>query len=524
MISRRWMGWTVSLLLWASSTCLSQSPTPAAENKPLVLEAQGTDLFKWVLHQKGLRPIPNRLTILTSAPKSVIIMMGDVMNTGDIQEMQKFVALGGSLLFVSDHNCEELVRTFGLFITGRAVLPGPQGSFPGRNVLNPENFPLVSPVDQRHLTAASECFYDRNGAPLRKIVTTIPSSIRRESRSAPVMNQFTASADLLKQFDGKLYPLAGFYSGAKFGEKLLLPEQRIRLLSDPNYYLEVDKFLPKEDFFAFGGELGSRGGKAIFLSDQDVFFNQLMVRKDTDNYQFAEQLVDYLINLGRFKREYCYFSDNTFPEDNFDLPLPEMPLPPLNQLGNMFLQASDQVVSSMEEKDFFNTWLKENIGLPKIYRGWWLFAIFGLFSWILWRFFSARSASARGRRQATRLIPYNLDHPGEQLEIQEYRDNYYSSARNVIRSSFARIAETPDSTGSPSLRQLRKHFAWYQFGSKFTLRRLWLLAYEGPQKITARKFQKVLADLNQLERRAISRSIASSSVLPSPRTHVPQKA
>lgn len=539
-----------AFLLILAAIGSSQTPVIPMGPTPIVVPPQGVELLRWTLSRKGLEPVSSIHEILAGGrpSRSVLILMGNPIPEAEISCMQQFVRDGGALLYSSDFQCEELIPTFGVYITGKVVQAPPQGSFQ----LNPQ-LPLARGTRQE----GGQCFRDAAGAPLAKLATNKPSSIRRMPVDTPYRSPVWPSGNpaLARRFQSGMQGAGVLPAGSRYtGQLGTIPH-------------DLGEFDPREDHLAMAGVF-ENGGRAFFLSDPSMVTNQLMVRGDTDNMEFAERLVDWLSEGPDGKRDLCLFIHDMAMQPRFDLPMPDMPLPPLNDLANIVLQNANKVIVSMEEDDFFNSAIGSRIGLRRILRGWYVWLLVGGIVWLAWRswkarhgvegirektkgddFFSSLQASRIGRHPFLRACyiwlmkgatgwkawrawkarheatgktgnnepptgsPHDL--AGKVLLMAE-RGDYTPAAKEILRTRFA---EWSALLNAPLRRStIGRALAWYDFHPRRDLKRLWTFAFSSASpRLNRKAFDRMLRSADRLEQRIATRSLPSG---PAPLTRI----
>ncbi len=459
-----------------------------ADNKPLVLLSDGAELFKWILQDRGMRPTGELSNIILQPRRSVLILMGDPMPHDASNFMQGFVRNGGALLFASDLNCEELIPTFGSFINGRLVSAKPGACYQGKT-----DFPFVKLNELAKGTSVGRCFQNADGSGFEKLVSNHPSAIRRSGPDRNVQGSniegLTANLSAALAFQKAIIPVAEYDADAEF---------RGYLGHSKPFFFDFDNFDSRVYHAAKGADDLPNNGKIMLLADHSILLNQLLVRKDIDNFAFAENLVDWL--KGPEKRDLCYFVYDQQVQERFDLPLPELPLPPLDVMANLAMNASNKMVDNLQKENFFNKYLLEHVGRTKLLRGWLIFATFVGLSWLLWRIWNGRTPLARGRMEEPHATAIDTADPSIRFTLQYGLKNFYPSTQFLIRSSFARLIQNNDGGELNHRRQVAALFPWYAFRSRAIIRRYWAIGYgTKPIRIRAGSLRKIMAELERLE-------------------------
>lgn len=282
--------------------------------EPIRVPFEGTEVFAQVLHFNGLEPLRSE-SEWTEAPPSetLVIFFGHIPPWPE--RLQNFHDRGGAILIASD---EPAVLPWNVNIAGSRVLQDPKNAY--------QNFAacplLVDGFDRSH--ALFKNFSPRGG-----LATNGPSFLQVMDKSMPVLATFPRDCRI---------------------------EARIKIR------------LKKELVYMAG-----RDGLLI-LAGQGVFFNGMMLQKDTDNLRFALNCVDWLAGT----RKHVFFLENGVAKTSFALPLelPSLPAPPLppEQAVELIMRFVEARVRDMERENFFNNLVYRLFGRETLLRAVLLFA------------------------------------------------------------------------------------------------------------------------------------------------------
>src|SRR5262249_46529300 len=124
------------------------------------------------------------------------------------------------------------------------------------------------------------------------------------------------------------------------------------------------------------------GGRMIVLADHGAFVNGMMgvvpdptqdkgYRFDNGNWAFANRTINWLQGGKPEPRTHCLFIHDGDVIDQFAVPVPQTPKPPVpnippDVLANILLNHSNGVINEFQEKNFFNRMIEGWLGLPRI--------------------------------------------------------------------------------------------------------------------------------------------------------------
>jgi Domain of unknown function (DUF4350) len=470
----RWMlgSSLVSVLLaLVGGSALGQDGEPPREaGQPIVVvDPNGTDVFRDLLVDAGFRPQRVIEEALQDPSHTLIIALGDLtVFQQHAASLPRFLNGGGALLLATDSPYSDPV--LGFEISGKYVhTPEREHSYRGDG-----HCPIVQSYGDPGLGQGVPYHIFHNvGPPMAPLATNNPSAVRRIAQ----------------------------LGGMKFGDTLAGYPPSAR-------FVDGSKLVPGVDYFAFGGLIGR--GHFLVLADHSVFINRMMAqsKRDNSNVEFARNCLDWLQSSGDQPRTRCLFLEDGTIRTQFALPtpsVPEKPMPPLDVLINTFLQHGNNLIAELQGRDAFNTALLSNFSLSAIVRT----ILLGLTAILLvvglLRLWSARTGpdpAAQLTAQAAPLIPRGSavrQRHAAQLE----QGNLYELARQRVRDQF-QFLDDIDWNGAkrppnvvvewhvPDRRRLRKR-----------VERLWQIGYGSkPVRVPRREWDSFDADLDNVVRAA----------------------
>jgi hypothetical protein len=455
----------VGLCVFGPGTLPAQDEEPPEDDEDTVtVEPLKTEIFRSALDQKGIKPIASSGDIRTDPRNSIIILLGEksISNyTG--WELRQAVEQGASLLIASDRSSARtsLGQLFGVEIEGAAVDADPEDCFRQK-----EFFPFVRPKHWLQVEPGSPraLFQSLDPSGTNALATNDPSFLR-----------------IRPNFFPRPEVLAGYPFSAKIpGRGNLDPDQ---------------------DFFAAGGPLGE--GRYLVLADHSVFINSMIWRPELNaNLFFARDCIDWL--QGPEKKTRCLFIEDGVIQTQFELKVPEKPIPWLKKLllAKLIIErAGNQVVGEFQQKDVFNRFLNENVGHRTILRFVLLVvtvlaAFFGLFLMLRNR---TRPDPARTlvTPELAAMIPRG-NVLRQRFEAQLDTDNVYEAARQMVRDFLAGLDAEPDANGLPPRLAVEDGYL-DEAGLRRRIMRLWRIGYDSvPLKLPPGDWKELTKDLQDV--------------------------
>jgi hypothetical protein len=219
--------------------------------------------------------------------------------------------------------------------------------------------------------------------------------------------------------------------------------------------------------------------RVLVIAGHGVFMSG-MLGLDAGNFQFAWNCVDWLSEKG--KRKYALLVEEGRVMKSFDVPLVQLPLPPLRAITRM--------VRDLEDENFFNRLLLDNVPRERLLRYLFLGASGLLLFYGLHRLIRAHH---RGETAAPRVAVNVEKQTGDVAPLVARRNaaalregNCYEAARDLARLCFEGAGGEPPAAPPVVLRggrRLRREAG-----------RLWRLAYGGtPTPVAPAEFDALLA-------------------------------
>jgi hypothetical protein len=254
--------------------------------------------------------------------------------------------------------------------------------------------------------------------------------------------------------------------------------------------------------FAAAGEIGS--GRIIVLADHSVFINEMLWQLDIQNLDFAYSSIDWL--TGR-KRTRALFFDEGEIQTSFDVPLKDLPAPPLPSLENV-LRTVNRGLKGLEEENKFNGAIDNAINRLIAPRLLILALTVGLGIVGLSRLSLKRHRSEPNLPLlATGLVAQQAHAPAlaQRHEAMKQAGSYYEPARALARQffeaagdfDFAAPGADEDGATVPDF-QVAGTF-WQRWLVRGRLRRLWRLAQgDEPMRVSRRRLLRLARNIDGL--------------------------
>ncbi|MBA4064203.1 MAG: hypothetical protein C0501_10905 [Isosphaera sp.] len=476
------------LLAPLAAAALLAAPAPAqppGRKAAVVVSADGTDLFRGLLDQAGVRPVTRKelaegerrghgFRIRPGPTEDLIVIVlgppGGGLEVDPVRYARDALQAGGASLVASDEEmvlaerwaavgrgrvrCDALGMTFG----GRAHCPFVVPTPAGDEHAPPPDSPLAGLFRGLDRVAVNESARLRVGAHLS------------EFRHA----------------------LAGFPRGSWLTD---------RAGGDV-------RDLTADDLFAVGGVGPDRWKptpyRFLALADHSVFINLLLVDPDADNVLFARRVVDYL--RGPEKRSRCLFVENGRVVEQFDGLRKAFdknsgfPVPDLVKLQEQAVALADAAVADLQTNDVPNRILNSLFEPPAIAR----FVLVLAAAYATW--YLLRRAFA-ARKPADAPPPPNVPGapagpPGvfdrRQRELLR-RDNLYEPVRDLVREFFAAIG-AGGSPGAPLPRVAVAATVRRPESLRKAVKDFWAIAYGPPRELKAARWREMEPYLDRLWR------------------------
>jgi hypothetical protein len=244
--------------------------------------------------------------------------------------------------------------------------------------------------------------------------------------------------------------------------------------------------------FAEGGLWGK--GRYLVLADHSVFINDMMLPPDNDNFDLAQNAVSWLSEDG--KRDRVYFMDDGVLVTDFNVPVKEVPPPPLPSEADL-VKMFNKTVDGLEREDFVHR--RFSRAVPPTFTLQFLTVALtvlliccGVGYGVIQLLRSRHPVDPQVPIMATALAGVV---PAQAVIDQRQRstlaeDNFWEAAHGLARQFFDSAHVGPaeprlDGEGARSRRG--------------TVRRLWQFARSTPRRVSAREFERVVRDVDDLK-------------------------
>jgi hypothetical protein len=463
--------------LLACAAARAQAPEPPRnpdEPPPRArVAATGFDAFRGLAQRAGLQPLKTWGELRADPRRNVLIVMGDVVQTGlNPEDLQAFLNDGGTVFVATDHPTwpvNDWLSSLRFFIpAGRVTTGNTAEMYRGLS-----DCPYVVPAVQDQVPI----FHD-----LKKVATNRPGEVR-----AP-------GATVLARFGRSCVSAA--------------PPDRF------SRFLRAD--------FAVYQPVGA--GRLLVMSDHSVFINTMMMKDDNDNFTLAERTLEWLV--GPEKRSGCLFYEDGFVRDSFDVAWIDPPPPSLKEIAEILkdnwpaaiplmnafaraAQAPDGPLRDLQGRDApLNRWL--NSLLPRSVLGQ-VLAVAAAVALILLGL--SRATTARQRTDTEVAPAAEAPDPDEEdgtplqrrLVAQAGRGDWYEVAREQVRERFRALGLLEaDPDRPPTVGLLRG--GWLR-GRRLRrqVQELWRVGFgRAPEEVSAARWGELAARLDALEQSAVA--------------------
>jgi hypothetical protein len=314
----------IAAVLAAVSAAWGQPGDAAAVLRSQFLS--GTHAFRRTLYDsagKQLKPLKNMVEVSDPAD-TLIVVLGDPSPLVDMHRswtggLYKFVWDGGALLVATDHATPRLLRDdFGVWVNGIQLKLPEAGDRAYRGILAcPFVAPFAGGGDAASLFEPGLPL--GRDQPVNQLASNLPSYLEISRPSAvPLVARLPQACT-----DGR----------------------------------RRNTFWP----FAAGDAVGD--GRALIMADHDVFINMMMLQSDNANLDFAYRCADWLLTRpGRQsgRRHTILYVEDRVPRDTFDIPLKNLPAPPIPPPETL-MGLLDETVHRMEEEGTFARMEQDNL-------------------------------------------------------------------------------------------------------------------------------------------------------------------
>jgi hypothetical protein len=433
----------------ALTACLlSAAPAPAQEPAARY-PFWGTHAFRHILRELKLQPVQTAGRGGAPPGKTVLIVLGDPRGLDEAAQrvggLARFREASGAVLIATDQDDGGRLADLGLRVSGeRVAVPRslarlwPQLVHAGERVC-----PVVRDFeDPQHPIFRG----------IRALVSNQPSRF--------VVAQQGTDLRLLARLPEGCSTVADELDRAFPGRPGVAPLEE----------------LP----FIFG--TGPDEARALLLADHDLFVDGMMLRRHTNNFEFAVNCVRWLTNDG--ERKHVLLIENGVVVTDLGKPLtrlPQMPFPSLKALGKL--------VRGLEEANVVNGAILSNVPRGRILRHLFLAASGWLLAYGLIRLVRAHQRTEPAPRVAAKVEKQaaagDLPLVARRTESVAREGNCYEAARDLARLCFEGDSGEPPET-PPAVVGGR--------GLRREVERLWRLAYGAtPTPVSPREFAALAA-------------------------------
>jgi hypothetical protein len=443
----RFAGLAAALAVLAVLTAL-----PGANAQESSALAQGSHLFRHILHKQDLKPATD-LDLLKSDPEhTILIVLGQTEVLNEI-DLPAFIRRGGAALIATDRDTYDRQRKvsrlkeFGVYINGSTLHVGTDSGYAYKG--HDDCIFIETDRDKHPIFEALTVHGKRT-----EVATNRPSALSRNVPRLPV--------------------LASFPQGCT--------EEGVRRTSSSPL------------IFAVGGDMDA--GRILILSDHSVFINGMLYQNDLENWDFATNCILWLKDG---KRTQVLFVEEDLLRSSFDVPLQDPPLPPPEAV----VRAFDNGLSALEAENWFNRMAMR--GVSGIDPHWFVRVLLLLLSLALGIYGLNRLGQARHRsepRLPALAMGQGLWAPHLGMLEQRHRamlqeGSFWEAARALARQSWetalgsqvAAVGATPP---------VRVRGGWWRHRQlRRQVQELWRLAYGSqPERVSARRLAQLSADMN----------------------------
>ena len=467
--SIRWLLGGLLLTLGLAFPADAQAQAPASD--PPRPQANGTEVFRYMLHTANLQPVddPNWINLPSHL---VVVLFGSASLYRIPPEMlDAWLRQGAAILVAADHDPAGWLSRLGLEIRPTAVVADdPAEAWQGR-------------AERVRLRTAGPFLPASSPSGLRELVDNLPEIVVER---ASIM----------------YYPNSRW---AILPPVLAFPEKTRTHLGG-----KVQPF----HFFAVGGFIPNprRGpGKLIILSNWSPFTNILQVGRTVagpDNVLFAYQLIEWLKtrNDGS-KRVHCLFIENGVIRTDFNVNLlveEPLPLPPINVLINAVLKRANELIQEKQNADAFNRWFLQGTSVERVSRNLLtlltiVVVVYGLHRLRKSRYTNDPLVQPLPQDQLQLVLAKKSPVKQRAEEVLDL-DNLYDLARDWIGERLSRWGGSPGPARQrPSIVVSDGHW-WERWRWRKRVAAAWDLAF-GPKPEPIRRWQwtRWLDELNALE-------------------------
>lgn len=332
---------------------------------------QRTDAFRRLLFEFQFKPLKRFDELEMNPSESLLIVLGDprcLSRSTFPQGLRSFVERGGAVLIATDRETvgeagDILDQLAGVTVTGETLIcrnPNPKVLYDGS-----EYCPFVEPL-------ADALAPNRSTNILGVLATVVgvgsrPALFRNPHPTEPDLRVATnAPSRLRRNARGWWWP-SGIYRLAELPNECEI-ERRMMFRPASQEHL----------LFAVGGSVGK--GRVLVLADHSVFINRMVLPRDNGNLEFAANCLHWLrggvstptealraINGPQTleqltgQRNKVLFWDDGLIRTDLEVPLKRVPLKSALPPEPVIVAALDKTLANLEDDDYFNRKLLENM-------------------------------------------------------------------------------------------------------------------------------------------------------------------
>jgi hypothetical protein len=483
--------WVVAALLVAVAPAVATAQAP---ERPRAIHANGSELFRAILHNAKIRPLTEDEFPWRGANEDTILIFIGPIPAEDERRIDwvgtagQVLRNGGAVLFAADRNWD----------IGSKLPGSPRLSINGERVWATDPRELHDPaqLNSPFLVPWEPVVFDR--APvwgifrgLRRVVTEEPSYLVVEGSTGVVQHR-----------------VANFPHSAHF-----VPPPRVPFDPDrqPDPTRRPD---PRTNPFAVAGAgpdgTVRRPYRFLALADHAVVLNRLIADPTTDNLELARRVVHFLQDPEGTNRTRCLFVENGQVIEQFDVayqyaerppgPTPQIGLPPWEKVERAIVDGGNRLIDRAEENDALNTMVlgpegqhtRRQRALVGIIQG--LLVVGSV--WAVWfvlrKVWRARQPGEQPRPPVVggppKPGPAGIFDRREQELLR--RNNLYEPVRDLLRDFFATAGAPPTAGRKPS-RLVFEVTGGKPARLQKAIDELWRIAYGRPTLVTVHKWEEL---------------------------------
>ncbi len=285
-----------------------------AQQPHALVPFEGSHTFRNMLHMRGLKPLASAAELEATSPsEAVLIVFGDLRGLDEVARrlggLDRFRRNGGAILIATDR---------------------------------------AGPLDDLGLSVS--------GSPVRV------TNLKQPPPDRPLAYSGELTCPVLYDLGNLPHPiLQGLHRGLVTNQPSFLRFDRDRTLL-PLVHFPAECSAAWEDFPATGltciaAPRRGDSSRVLVIAGHGIFMNG-MLALPTDNFWFARNCIEWLSQKGQ--RKYALFIEEGRITSSFDVPLVQLPLPPLRTVGN--------ILHGLEKENFFNRLVLDNVPRDRLLR------------------------------------------------------------------------------------------------------------------------------------------------------------